>query len=264
MLARAHQDNPFAHDQTRKLNRRPRILVADRDTAFRSTLIAHFKRDGWTTIPISSQQLAEPDDRLNESSLLILDLQLSQPARFGLLRSIRARSNIPIIVMGDHDCPENVRVSGLELGADDFVLKPLNLRELSARVRAVLRRTFTTCFTLQSVEKHARVRFAGWHLNFGTRRLTDPDGAVVRLTKGEFALLAAFLSAPQRTLTREQLLQAIRLHCGASERSIDVQVLRLRRKLRSRHGTDELISTERGTGYMFCAEVERLAVSRTA
>jgi DNA-binding response OmpR family regulator len=141
---------------------------------------------------------------------------------------------------------------GLELGADDYVTKPFSPRELLARVRAVIRRYQAVDAQPGRDEGLRAYRFAGWELNVRLHRLTSPTGATVPLTNGEFSLLVAFLSSPQRILTRDQLLELSRLHSTeVYDRSIDVQILRLRRKLEPDPANPQLLRTERGAGYIF-------------
>jgi DNA-binding response OmpR family regulator len=139
-------------------------------------------------------------------------------------------------------------------GADDYVTKPFNPRELLARVRAVLRRRAHAA--VQPQPEHGRFRFGGWLLDRRSRRLTDPNGVPVALTKGDYAMLLAFLEAPQRPLSREYLLQATRRHEDIFDRSIDVQVWRLRRKLEIDPSAPGIIQSERGVGYVFTLPVE--------
>jgi DNA-binding response OmpR family regulator len=136
------------------------------------------------------------------------------------------------------------------------VTKPFGLRELLARIRAVLRRRAAGAGSAARNSERGRCEFGGWELERRARRLTDPNGTLVALTKGEYALLIAFLDAPQRPLTREYLLQATRVHEDAFDRSIDVQVLRLRRKLEADPTVPRIIQTERGVGYVFTLCVE--------
>ena len=132
------------------------------------------------------------------------------------------------------------------------------MRELLARVRAILRRFDVGRVSPAREPKGGQFRFCGWQLDRQTRRLTDPAGAPVTLTKGEYALLIAFLDAPQRPLSREHLLQSTRVHEDVFDRSIDVQILRLRRKLENDPSTPRIIQTERGVGYVFAVPVERV------
>jgi two-component system OmpR family response regulator len=180
----------------------------------------------------------------SEPDLAILDLRLGQDNGLDLLRDIRSRTDVPVIIVADERRDDIDRVVGLELGADDCVTTPFGIRELLARVRAVLRRNASRC------------RFGGWQLDRRSRRLTNPDGTPVPLTKAEYALLIAFLDAPQRPLTRKHLLQATRVHEDVFDRSIDVQILRLRRKLEADPTAPRIIQTERGFGYLCTLPVE--------
>lgn len=189
--------------------------------------------------------------------LVILDLKLAEEDGLKLIRELRCASEVPVIVVTGHRRDEVDRILGLELGADDYLTKPFSLRELLARIRAILRRAEGRGAAPASDEKRTKYRFASWELNLRTRRLTSPAGDPVPLTKGEFGLLAAFLRSPQRVLSREQLLAASRVHDDeVYDRSVDVQILRLRRKLESDPSEPEIIRTERGVGYVFAAPVE--------
>ncbi len=194
----------------------------------------------------------------NEPDLVLLDVQLDQKSGLDLLREIRQRSSVPVIIITGHQSDEIDRIVWLELGADAYLLKPFGLRELLARARAVLRRQHHAAVKRKQVEESGRLCFGGWELNRRTRRLTNPCGKLVPLTKGEYAILMAFLDAPQRILSREHLLQATRIHEDIHDRSVDVQILRLRRKLAYEAGAPRIIQTERGVGYVFTLPVERL------
>src|SRR5262249_49483240 len=159
--------------------------------------------------------------------LVILDLRLGLQDGLDLLRKIRASSELPVIIITGHRCSDIDRVVGLELGADDYLTKPFNLRELLARTRAVLRRFTARQAAAPRETERGRFPFSGWQLDLKLRRLTDPAGALVALTNGEYAMLLAFLAAPQRPLSRDHLLQATRVHDDVFDRSIDVQILRL-------------------------------------
>jgi two-component system, OmpR family, response regulator len=191
--------------------------------------------------------------------LIILDLKLGQDDGLELLRRLGNQSEIPVIIITGHRREEADRVVGLELGADDYVTKPFGLRELLARIRAVLRRAEAVGHRPRRQPGRTRYRFARWEFNVESRRLTSPDGDDVPLTTGEIGLLTALLQSPQRVLSREQLLAASKGHDGdVFDRSIDVQILRLRRKLEADPSTPKLIKTERGAGYVLTTAVETL------
>ncbi|MGI4764838.1 MAG: response regulator [Janthinobacterium lividum] len=188
--------------------------------------------------------------------LMVLDLRLGPDDGLELLRELRAQSDLPVILVTGHGCDEIDRVLGLELGAEDCLIKPFGLRELLARIRVVLRRLGTARNEPATTAASGISSFAGWVLNRRARRLTDPEGGEVTLTKSEYALLLAFLDSPGRPLSREHLLQATRVHQDIYDRTIDVQILRLRRKLGSDFGSSAMIVTERGLGYRFAMLVE--------
>jgi two-component system OmpR family response regulator len=194
----------------------------------------------------------------DDPALQILDLRLGLEDGLDLLRKVRLSSEVPVIIITGHRLDDIDRVVGLELGADDYLTKPFNLRELLARVRAILRRFDVGRAAPPRDPERGRFRFSGWQLDRKSRQLTDPAGAVVALTKGEYAMLLAFLEAPQRPLSREHLLQATRVHEDVFDRSIDVQILRLRRKLERDPSAPRVIQTERGVGYVFAIPVERI------
>jgi two-component system, OmpR family, response regulator len=188
--------------------------------------------------------------------LVLLDLRLRGEDGMQIARDLRTRSKVPIIILTGLQ-EEADRVMGLELGADDYLTKPFSPRELLARIRALLRRTRMHETLADAVSSVRAYRFAGWELNLRLRRLTSPKGEVVALRNGEFNLLLAFLSAPQRVLGREQLLDRSRLHnAEVYERSIDVQVGRLRRKIEVDARAPKMLMTERGAGYVFRADVD--------
>ena len=189
--------------------------------------------------------------------LVILDLKLGDEDGLELVRTLRVDFGLPIIVITGHRREEVDRVVGLELGADDYLTKPFNPRELLARIRAVLRRSGSSAPRPAPEAKQMRYRFAGWELNLRIRRLTSSSREIVPLTNGELALLAALLQSPQRVLSRVHLLAASRVHGNeVFDRSIDVLILRLRRKLEVDPSAPALIKTERGLGYIFSAPVE--------
>jgi two-component system OmpR family response regulator len=234
------------------------ILVVDDDSAMREIVIDYLREHNFRAVPASGRQDIARHFAESEPSLVILDLLLGREDGLELLREIRSHSDVPVIISTGHRRDEIDRVVGLELGADDYLTKPFSLRELLARIRAVLRRWETGRVAAPRDPERGSYRFGGWQLDRRTRRLTDPTGQPVRLTKGEYALLIAFLDAPERPLTREHLLQATRMHEDIFDRSIDVQVLRLRRKLEIEPSAPHVIKTERGVGYVFALAVEQL------
>ncbi len=192
-------------------------------------------------------------------SVVILDLNLSDGDGLELLREIRSNSDVPVIIITGQRLSDADRVIGLELGADDYIVKPFSLRELLARVRAVLRRQgFGWAMSSSRDRGRGGYRFGGWQLDCCRRWLVNPGGTRVVLNRIEHSLLLAFLEAPQCVLSREQLKHATRTHEDTSDRSIDVRVLRLRRKLATERGAPSVIRTERGVGYIFTLRVERL------
>jgi len=190
-------------------------------------------------------------------TLLILDLEGDASEGLNLLCEIRSRCDIPVIITAAPACDEIDPALVLEHGADDYLRKPFGLRELLARLRAILRRRPTSSAPEWSA-KRGSCTFGGWRLDRRIRRLTSPRGDHVVLTKGEYATLLAFLCAPQRSLSREHLLRATHLHDDLSDRSIDVQVLRLRRKLEIAPEFPRAIMSERNIGYRFILPVQEL------
>jgi two-component system OmpR family response regulator len=187
--------------------------------------------------------------------LVILDLMLPGESGLDLARWLRSISDVPIIMLTAM-AEETDRIIGLELGADDYLPKPFNPRELLARARAVLRRTGER--RRHNADTPAAYRFAGWQLEAARRRLLDPDGVEVALTGGEYELLVAMVERANQVLTRDMLMELLRgRQAGPFDRAIDVAVSRLRRKL-ERDGRDpQLIKTVRGGGYVLAAAVER-------
>ena len=232
------------------------IVVVDDDPTLRQMLVRFLEDHNMPSRAASSR--AELHRHLNGSlpSLIILDLHLGQEDGLDLLREIRSASDVPIIITTGHRCDEIDRIVGLELGADDYVTKPFSLRELLARVRAVLRRHAMGQAARTAEPERGGYRFNGWKLERRSRRLIDGNNEQIPLSKGEYALLLAFLEVPLRPLNREHLLQATRLHQDVFDRSIDVQVLRLRRKLETDPSAPRIIQTERGVGYVFSVPVE--------
>ena len=233
------------------------ILAVDDDAMMRELVADYLSKHGFRVSAVADgKDMARTIDE-SIVDLVVLDLKLGEEDGLKLVGELRTRSNLPIIIITGHRRDEVDRIVGLELGADDYLTKPFNLRELLARVRAVLRRAEVDRAAPPKDGKAGGYRFAGWEMNLRTRRLTSPTGASVGLTVGEFSLLSAFLRSPQQVLSREQLLAATRVHDDeVYDRSVDVQILRLRRKLEADPSAPELIKTERGVGYVFAAPVQ--------
>jgi two-component system OmpR family response regulator len=239
----------------------PHILVVDDDPLMRE-LISDYLLE--SDLRVSTAESGSDMDRILKDhvvDLVLLDLRLDGEDGMQLARKLREETEVPVIIVTARR-DEADRIMGLEMAADDYITKPFSNRELLARVRTVLRR----CQGRQSIGAPARgtrrraYRFAGWELNVLARRLTDPQGQRVELSNGEFNLLLAFCEAPQRVLSRDQLLDLSRLHGDEIyDRSIDVQIFRLRRKIGGDDESQKLIRTERGAGYVFAAPVEMLA-----
>jgi two-component system, OmpR family, response regulator len=232
----------------------PHILALDDDPDIRKVLLEYLSAQDFRVSAVARGQEmlailgAEPVD------LLLLDLRLPGENGLELARRVRELSQVPILMLSGKS-EEADRVMGLELAADDYVVKPFSPRELLARIRALLRRTQTSAAAGADEPPVRAYRFGGWELNLRLRRLVAADAGTVSLTNSEFSLLCAFLGSPQRVLTRDQLLERSRLHSlEVYDRSIDVTMLRLRRKIEADPSNPTLLTTERGVGYMFnCA-----------
>ncbi len=234
----------------------PHILAVDDDPVIRQAIADYLGEHDMDVTAVATG--AEMGRVLAEQTIdaIVLDLRLAGEDGMELARKVRAEFTIPIIMVTGRK-EEADRVMGLELGADDYITKPFSPRELLARVRAVLRRYALAKVLPARDEKRRAYRFAGWELNLRSRRLTSPKGKRIDLTNGEFMLLQAFCAAPRRILARDQLLELSRLNCAeVYDRSIDVQILRLRRKIEPDPSRPEFIKTERGAGYIFDVPVD--------
>ena len=227
------------------------VLAVDDDPSVRQMIVDYLGDNDMRVTAVPSGKLIADVMARDTIDLLVLDLRLPGDDGMDIARRLRAES--PGLLTGRKD--EADRVMGLELGADDYLTKPFSPRELLARIRALLRRSRAQQTVADGLQKIRAYRFAGWELNVRLRRLTSPGTDLVALTNTEFNLLAAFLAAPQRVLSRDQLLGLSRLHNDeVYDRSIDTQVGRLRKKIEL--DGKMLIRTERGVGYVFTALVE--------
>jgi two-component system OmpR family response regulator len=234
-----------------------RLLIVDDDPGIRELTAEFLSAHGF--VVDTAADGAEMRHSLAEKTYALIVLDVMMPGEDGLtiLRSLD-RVTSPAVIIVSVIGEEVDRIVGLEMGADDYVAKPANPRELLARIRSVLRRKKDVAGASSRRDGRAYLRFAGWRLDAVGRQLIDPDNVVINLSDGEFRLLIAFVEHPRRVLTRDQLLDISRgLNAEQFDRAIDVQVSRLRRKL-ARDGDEiDLIRTVRNEGYMFTADVER-------
>lgn len=230
------------------------VLIVDDDPQIRLLVARFLQRHGY-------QVTGAPDGRVmlevlahSPIDLVILDLMLPGRSGIDLCADIRATSQVPIVMLTARS-EESDRIIGLEVGADDYVTKPFSPRELLARVRAVLRRARATASRSRATEI---VGFDGWTMDLRRRELTSPSGTLIDLSTGEFDLLAAFVEHANRVLSREALLQFAKTRTSDDpfDRTIDVQISRLRRKLEAEANGGQLIKTVRGAGYMFAPAIQ--------
>lgn len=227
------------------------ILIVDDDAEIRSLLRDYLERNGLRATAVADGRAMRTALANGHFDMVILDLMLPGEDGLVLCRELRAQSSLPVIMLTARG-EETDRIVGLEMGADDYLPKPFNPRELLARIKAVLRRSQTP--PVHTTEAR-RLHFAGWTLDLAHRQLISADGVVVALSGGEFRLLKIFLDRPQRVLSRDQLLDLIHgREASPFDRSIDVQVGRLRRRLADEDA--KLIQTVRGEGYVLASEVE--------
>ncbi|SME97151.1 two-component system, OmpR family, response regulator [Tistlia consotensis] len=234
----------------------PRVLVVDDDREIRERLSRFLSAHGLVVSEAADGREMAAQLQREAVDLVVLDVMLPGSDGLTLCRQLRAQSSVPIILLTALE-GESDRIVGLELGADDYVTKPFSPRELLARVRAQLRRAAMPSTAGGSPAAPSIFRFAGWSLDLARRTLVSPDGILVVLTSSEFDLLAVFAENPQRALGREQLLAFLHGRDASQfDRSIDVHVSRLRRKIEADPQRPELIKTIRNEGYFFSPRVE--------
>ena len=233
----------------------PHILMVDDDRETRDLLTRFLDKHGLRVTAVRDGREARRAWPAGHYQMVILDLMLPGESGLEIARWLRTLTDVPIVMltaMGE----ETDRIIGLELGADDYLPKPFNPRELLARIRAVLRRTSDRVARRQAAP--GLVQFAGWTLDPIRRRLLNPEGVEVPLTGGEFDMLAALAERANQVLTRDMLLDLLRgRQAGPVDRAIDVAISRLRRKLEGDGRNPQLIKTVRGGGYVLAAEVVR-------
>ena len=237
------------------LSAQPHVLVVDDDPAIRELVTDYLGGNELRVSAVADGKAMQAVLADQVVDLIVLDLKLRGEDGMALARKLRDDSEIPIMMLTGR-AEEADRVMGLELGADDYLTKPFSPRELLARIRTILRRRRAEI--RQGRPDGVRAyRFDGWELNLNTRKLAARDGRVVALSNGEFSLLVVLLGAPNRILSRDQLLDLSRLHNDeVYNRSIDVQIMRLRRKIEVDAAKPRYIRTERGAGYQFGVPVE--------
>ncbi len=240
------------------MDQSPHILVVDDDREIRDLLVKFFEKHQLRVTAVRDAREARQVWATGNFNLVVLDLMLPGESGFDFARWLRANAEVPIVMLTAM-ADETDRIIGLELGADDYVTKPFNPRELLARIRAVLRRAGEHPSSPKTENPTRNLRFAGWILEPARRRLLNPDGVEVPLTGGEYDLLMALVERANRVLTRDMLLDLLRgRQAGPFDRAIDVAVSRLRRKLEDDGRHAQIIKTVRGGGYVLAATVERI------
>lgn len=231
------------------------VLIVDDDAEIRTLLSEYLQRNGYRVSAVADGRGMWAALDSKRPDMIVLDLMLPGDDGLTLCRNLRARSSVPIIMLTAHG-EETDRIVGLEIGADDYLAKPFNPRELLARIKTVLRRSRALPENLEPEEVRT-VRFAGWSLDVKARHLVSPLQVVVPLSGVEFKLLRVFLSHPNKILTRDQLIDLMMSRDAAPfDRAIDVQVSRLRHRLGEDAKEPSLIKTVRGEGYVLSAQVE--------
>jgi two-component system OmpR family response regulator len=231
------------------------ILIVDDDCEIRSLLCDYLRKNGYRAAAVADGKRLWAMLDSGRVDLIVLDFMLPGEDGLTLCRKLRARSDIPVVMLTARG-EEMDRIIGLEIGADDYLPKPFNPRELLARIKSVLRRARSLPQNLKP-EDADLIRFAGWALDPATRQLTSAEGVLFPLGGAEYRLLRIFLDHPNRVLTRDLIMDLTRgREADPLERGIDVQVSRLRQRLRDDPREPFIIRTVRGEGYVLAARVE--------
>jgi len=232
-----------------------RILIVDDDPEIRQLLVDYLLRNGCDAVPAANgREMGQMLER-HAIDLVVLDLMLPDADGLSLCRDLRAKSNLPVLMLTARG-EEADRIVGIEMGADDYLVKPFSPRELLARIKGILRRTRSLPPNLKPDAQRCLL-FAGWKLDTATRVLTSPAGVATPLSGAEFRLLRILLDHPNRVLNRDQLVELIHgREAEPYDRAIDVQVSRLRQRLQDDGREARLIKTVRGEGYVLAATVE--------
>ncbi len=238
------------------MSRSPHLLIVDDDAEIRDLLARFLKKHGYRVDTAADGRAMMKQLEAGRFDLVVLDLMLPGEDGLSLCRRLRATSRLPIIMLtalGE----ETDRIVGLEMGADDYLAKPFNPRELLARIKAVLRRADGTP-VVDDADGGRVLVFEGWRLDLTRRELRTADGVLTPLTGGELDLLAAFAEHPRRVLSRDQLLDLTKGRSALPfDRAIDVQISRLRRRIEADPKAPAIIKTVRGGGYIFACDVTR-------
>ena len=235
----------------------PHLLLVDDERSIREPLAAYLARQGFRVTQAADAAAARTRIAAYAIDLVILDIMMPGEDGLSLCRHIAATSDLPVILLTAR-AEETERIVGLEMGADDYVVKPFSPRELAARIKVVLRRRIAGG-TRQHAPESGAYGFAGWLLRSGERVLIDREGVSVPLSTGEYNLLLALVTRPRQVLTRDQLLDLTQgREAAAFDRAIDNQISRLRRKIEADGKAPEIIKTVWGGGYMLATEVTRL------
>ena len=232
------------------MDAKTKLLIVDDDRELRALLEDYLTKNGFDVSAVADGKSMWTALANERHQLIILDLMLPDEDGFILCRQLRTRSDIPVIMLTARG-EETDRIVGLEIGADDYMPKPFSPRELLARIRVVLRRLKSQNGMTDRMDSAKRIRFAGWLLDTGARHLVSPDKVIVSLSGAEYRLLLAFLKHPNMILSRDQLSDMTRgRYSEAYDRSLDVMVARIRRRIGDDGRDPKIIKTVRNEGYV--------------